>query len=239
MKLGRYQDLINNYMTPRSGNLGEMQQVIKVFNDSQGDLTAVKGDSLFPVLNMLNCRYFILGGGSNRTFAVRNPFAMGNAWFVDGVKTVGTPNEEIAALGVTNLRKTAVVDTSFAAIAGNDAVVTHDSSSTIRLTKYEPNSLDYKTSSPNGGVAVFSEVYYPGWTATIDGKPLEIGRANYILRMAYIPAGQHTIHMEYKPGSIKTTETLAYIAICLLIAGFAVSAGVTIKKQLKKNTDKQ
>ena len=239
VKLGRYQDLINNYMTPRSGNLGEMQQVIKAFNDSQGDLTAVKGDSLFPVLNMLNCRYFILGGGSNRTFAVRNPFAMGNAWFVDCVKTVGTPNEEIAALGVTNLRKTAVVDTSFAAIAGNDAVVTHDSSSTIRLTKYEPNSLDYKTSSPNGGVAVFSEVYYPGWTATIDGKPLEIGRANYILRMAYIPAGQHTIHMEYKPGSIKTTETLAYIAICLLIAGFAVSAGVTIKKQLKKNTDKQ
>lgn len=241
VKLGRYQDLINTYIAPSgSGKLSEMQQVVKAFNDSRGDLTAIKGDSLFPVLNMLNCKYFILSGEGNRPFAVQNPFAMGNAWFVDQVMTVGSPNEEIAALGTADLRKTAVVDRTFAAVAGKVGTSTiHDSSSVIRLTAYEPNSLDYEATSPCGGVAVFSEVYYPGWTATVDGKPVELGRADYILRMCYIPAGRHTIHMEYKPSSITTTETIAYTAIGLLIIGFAVSIGVTIRRQFGKNTDKK
>ncbi len=241
VKLGRYQDLINTYIAPSgSGKLSEMQQVVKAFNDSRGDLTAIKGDSLFPVLNMLNCKYFILSGEGNRPFAVQNPFAMGNAWFVDQVMTVGSPNEEIAALGTADLRKTAVVDRTFAAVAGKVGTSTvHDSSSIIRLTAYEPNSLDYEVTSPCGGVAVFSEVYYPGWTATVDGKPVELGRADYILRMCYIPAGRHTIHMEYKPSSITTTETIAYTAIGLLIIGFAVSIGVTIRRQFGKNTDKK
>lgn len=241
VKLGRYQDLINTYIAPSgSGKLSEMQQVVKAFNDSRGDLTAIKGDSLFPVLNMLNCKYFILSGEGNRPFAVQNPFAMGNAWFVDQVMTVGSPNEEIAALGTADLRKTAVVDRTFAAVAGKVGTSTvHDSSSIIRLTAYEPNSLDYEATSPCGGVAVFSEVYYPGWTATVDGKPVELGRADYILRMCYIPAGRHTIHMEYKPSSITTTETIAYTAIGLLIIGFAVSIGVTIRRQFGKNTDKK
>lgn len=237
VKLGRYQDLINRYIGAGDGQ-SEMQKVIAAYNDSKGQLETAKGDSLFPVLNMLNCKYFIFAGGENRTFAVRNPFAMGNAWFVDEVKTVASPNEEITALGTTNLHKTAVVDQAFLSAAGKaDATVAHDSTSTIRLTRYEPNALDYEASSPSGGVAVFSEVYYPGWTATLDGKPLEIGRADYILRMAYIPAGKHTIHMEYKPSSVQTTETVAYIAIFLLVAGFVAALALTIKNQTKKNNN--
>ena len=239
VKLGRYQDIINNYIAPNTNRqMGEMQQVIKAFNESKGDLTQADGNRLFPVLNMLNCRYFILGGGEAQTFAVRNPFAMGNAWYVDNVKLVDNANQEIKALGTLDLHTTAVADKSFASVAAQAKnTATHDSLSTITLTHYEPNSLDYEASSPQGGMAVFSEVYYPGWTATIDGKPTELGRANYILRMAYIPAGKHTIHMEYKPASINTTETLAYIAIALLVIGFVASLTLTIKKQIKKTPE--
>lgn len=238
VKLGRYQDLIDQHIAP------EMSNVIKSFNDTQGDMASVKADSLFPVLNMLNTKYFIVGAGQDgQKFAVRNPHAMGNAWFVDGVRIVGSANEEIAALDTENLHKVAVVEKTFepALGAGNKAIV-HDSASTIKLTKYEPNELDYEATTPNGGLAVFSEIYYPGWTATIDGNPLELGRANYILRMAYIPAGKHTIHMEYKPASIGVTETLAFIAIALLILAFIAAVGLTIRKELnnkKTNTDNE
>ncbi|MDD6783029.1 MAG: YfhO family protein [Prevotellaceae bacterium] len=237
VKLGRYQDIIDNYIspTPGRGRPSEMQQVVKAYNTSQGDLTTIKGDSLFPVLNMLNCKYFILSAEGKETFAVHNPFAMGNAWFVDQVKFVDNARAEIDALNDEDLHRVAVVDNSFKSTFGNNATnIAHDSTSTIRLTHYEPNSLDYQSNSPTGGVAVFSEVYYPGWTATLDGKPLELGRANYILRTAYIPAGKHNIHMEYKPASIQTTETLAYISIALLIAGLLAAIGISIKKEKQK-----
>lgn len=229
VKLGRYQDIINRHIAP------EMGAVIKAFNDAQGDISSVNGDSLFPVLNMLNDKYFIVGAGEGgQKFAVKNPFAMGNAWFVENVKFVSNANEEIEALSTENLHKVAVVDKAFESAIGNGAkTAPQDSTSAITLTKYEANALDYEANSKNGGLAVFSEVYYPGWTATIDGQPLEIGRANYILRAAYIPAGKHTIHMEYKPASIGVTETMAYIALALLILAFIAALGLTIRKELK------
>lgn len=226
VKLGRYQDLIDRHIG------SEMNAVIKAFNDSQGDLTAVKGDSLFPVLSMLNDKYFIVSAGEGRKFAVQNPFAMGNAWFVSAVNFVATPNEEIAALSTTDLRTQAVADNSFKSVLDHPAAI--DSTAKATLTKYEPNELDYDVESATGGVLVFSEIYYPGWTATLDGQPLELGRVDYVLRAAYVPAGKHTIHMEYKPASVGVTETVAYIAIVLLLIVFVGAAVLTIRKEKNK-----
>ena len=68
-----------------------------------------------------------------------------------------------------------------------------DSSCTVKLTSYDADALKYEVNSKNGGVVVFSEIYYPGWKATIDGKDAEIGRANYVLRAMYVPAGKHSV----------------------------------------------
>ncbi len=233
VKLGRYQDLIDRHISR------EMNAVIKAFNDSRGDLMSVNGDSLFPVLNMLNDKYFIVGAGDNgQKFAVPNPFAMGNAWVVDEGAFGDGANAEIQALDSQPLRTVAVVDKQFeAAIGEGSKSVTHDSTSVVRLVGYEPNELDYEVSSPTGGLVVFSEIYYPGWTATLDGQPLELGRADYVLRAAYVPAGNHKVHMEYKPASIKVTETMAYIAIVLLVLILVGAVIMTIKKQ--KNHDRE
>jgi len=65
---------------------------------------------------------------------------------------------------------------------------------------------------------VFSEVYYPeGWVATIDGKEVQIGRVNYILRALQVPAGDHEIIFTYKPKSIVLTETIAYSSLAILL----------------------
>ena len=94
-----------------------------------------------------------------------------------------------------------------------------DSLSAVRLTSYKPNHLVYETSSSKDGIVVFSEIYYPGWLATIDGKPAEIARTNYILRAMNVPAGKHTIEMSFDPKSIHITESIAYGGLILLLIG--------------------
>ena len=109
-----------------------------------------------------------------------------------------------------------------------------DSLSVIRLTSYEPNRLVYETSSAKDGVVVFSEIYYPGWQATIDGQPVDIARADYILRAMNVPAGNHTIEMWFDPQSLHLTESIAYAAMALLLIGVMLFVWLK-RKQLAKN----
>jgi uncharacterized membrane protein YfhO len=76
--------------------------------------------------------------------------------------------------------------------------------------------LVYETESKNGGVVVFSEIYYPGWRSYIDGEEVEHGRANYILRAMNVPAGKHIVEFKFDPKSLHTTETIAFVALGLL-----------------------
>ena len=167
------------------------------------------------VLNMLNAKYFILDDNTVQL----NPDAYGNAWMVDSVAVVSGANAEMAALDSLDARHVAVTDTAFAALAAAARVAT--AGDTVRLTSYAPDRLTYRAHSAAGGVAVFSEVFFPwGWTATIDGKPADIARVNYVLRAMVLPAGDHTVVMEFKPAEVKVTTniaTTAIIAIFLLL----------------------
>ena len=159
------------------------------------------------VLNMLNAKYFIL----NDTTAQRNPEALGNCWFVDTLTIVNGAKEEMTALNTLHPAKHAVADASFKGILGTAKATA--AGDTIFETSYKPNELVYTSKSSKGGLAVFSEIYFPGWTATIDGKDAVIGRVNYVLRALQVPAGNHEIIFRYDPKVIKTTDTIAYIAI--------------------------
>lgn len=208
-KLRRYQDMIDAYIAP------EMQKLMPAVADAGGDMTKVKGDSIFPVLNMLNARYFILPLQGGQTVPVKNPYVYGNAWFVDKITYVGNANEEIGTVGRIDLRHEAVADKRFkehlkdAQVQGNVSLV--------KLTSYSSNHLAYDISSDKGGVVVFSEIYYPGWTATVDGKPVELGRVDYILRALNVTPGNHKIELLFKPKSVNTTETIAYVAYAVLL----------------------
>jgi Predicted membrane protein len=213
-KLRRYQELIENYIAP------QMQATMPAIADAMGDMTKLNGDSLFPVLNMLNTRYFIMPVQGGQTVPIKNPYGYGNGWFVDKVTYADNANGEMDGIGKLNLRHEAVADKKFEKTLGQSKEQTGEA--TVNITSYKPNRLTYDVNSETGGIVVFSEVYYPGWTATIDGKPAEVGRADYILRCMNVPAGKHTIHMEFKPKSVQQTETIAnicfYIILILLIA---------------------
>lgn len=225
-KLRRYQELIESYIAP------QMTVTAPAIADAMGDMTKLNGDSLFPVLNMLNTRYFILPLQGGQTAPIKNPYGYGNGWFVDKVKYVDNANSELDAIGKTMLRHEAVADKKFEQTLGQSKQQTGEA--TVTLTSYKPNHLTYDVKSSTGGIVVFSEVYYPGWTATIDGNPAEVGRVDYVLRGIQIPAGSHNVEMMFYPKSVDNTETVAYIAYLLLFATIAAGVFFEWKKRRAK-----
>ncbi|MBF1398775.1 MAG: YfhO family protein, partial [Prevotella histicola] len=102
---------------------------------------------------------------------------------------------------------------------------------TVKLDKYEPNNLQYTVNSKNGGIVVFSEIYYPGWKATVDGQSVELGRVNYILRAVNVKPGKHIVVLDFHPTSISTTETIAYISIVILLLAIVGAGYMEWKKK--------
>ena len=208
-KLRRYQELVERHINP------EMQRLYRSVSEAGGDMTRVNGDSIFPVLNMLNAKYFIFPLEGGQTVPIQNPYVYGNAWFVDQISYVDNANQEMDDLGHINLRHQAVADKKFQAQLG-EAVV-QDTASVAVITAYEPNRLTYDVNSGKGGVLVFSEIYYPGWNATVDGEPVELGRVDYVLRAMNVKPGRHEVVLSFFPKSVNTTETVAYVAYVALL----------------------
>ncbi len=224
-KLQRYQDMIDHYITP------EMCELMPAIYDAQGDLTDVNMDSICPVLNALNMRYVIVPVQQGQTLPIYNPHAFGNAWLVDSIAYTQTANEEIDKLGSLALRHEAVADITFYNVLGT--ATTPDSTDIVTLTSYEPNELHYSVTTNNGGIVLFSEVYYPGWTATIDGKKTPIARADYLLRALSVPAGNHDIVLTFKPTSLVVTETIAYTSYLALIVLLIIAGTIYYRRQRK------
>ena len=232
-KLRRYQELVDAYI----GH--EMQKLMPAVATVGGDMTKVNGDSLFPVINMLNTKYLIVGLQNNQTVPIQNPYANGNAWFVDKVDYVDNANQELDGLANIDLRTEAIADKKFEKQLGK--AVKQGTVAMATLTKYEPNNLVYEVNSDKGGVLVFSEIYYPGWTATVDGQPTELGRVNYVLRAMNIKPGKHQVVLDFHPSSIRQTEAIAYTAYAILavLAIFGIFVEWRKHKHIKAPSDKE
>lgn len=223
-KLRRYQELIDYHIAP------EMNVLRKEVAGVAGDMAQVD-PSGFPVLNMLNTKYFIFPGAEGQTVPLLNPYALGNAWLVDRVKYVSNANEEMEGLGHEDLQRTALVDVRFKDLLKGVERVERDSLASIALVSYEPNKLVYETSSAKDVVAVFSEIYYPGWTVTVDGKPANHARANYVLRVMSVPAGKHQLVFSFDPQSLHVTEGLATGSLVLLLVGAVAVAVLAVRRK--------
>lgn len=199
-KLTRYQDLIDYYLNGQHNYLN--------------------------ILNMLNTKYII---EDPDVAPYINLNAMGNAWLVDSISYVETPNEEIAAIENLDLSRLAVADSRFEAVLG--ATRYKENGDTIFETSYAPNLLTYHVRTKKGGIAVFSEIYFPwGWIAYVDDEPVDIGRVNYILRAINVPAGEHKIDMRFDPPSVSYTVNVAKIGIVVIYMLLLISFWLWINR---------
>ncbi len=214
-KLKIYQDVIDRYLQ------GNWQTLLNFFREGGQPMQADSLLAQMPVLNMLNTKYIIANPNQP---PVKNPYALGNAWFVKNIRVAASPEEEIAALGEINPASTAVIREDW---AGKWAGYKREESvGEIELTAYAPDNLMFKSQTPVEQPAVFSDIYYPkGWRAYIDGNQVEIKRVNYILRGLMVPAGNHTIEFRFEPKSFYTARVLAIIGgiIILVLAGLRLT----------------
>jgi len=237
-KMQRYQDLIDYHIMP------EMKMISMDINGCTtiAEAEAKLGD--YKVLNMLNTRYIVINGANP---PLRNSGAMGNGWFADSLVWAAGADQEISLLGTTNIRHATIVDERFKELLSGmvfgepvespaaEMAEQTDLGNEIRLTSYSPNKLTYISRASKEGLAIFSEVYYPaGWTATIDKQPVEIIRANYILRALRVPAGQHEIEFNYMPDSIRKGEIYSRIASCVLILLLIIGIFFEVKSSKKE-----
>lgn len=207
-KLRRYQDIIDVYLSKVDMN----------------------------IVSMLNGKYIITKGEDGQPTPMRNPGALGNAWYVTGLVHARSSSEECAALGQVDLSNTMVIGSDYKQYT--DGFKPAAEGSSIKLTSYAPDVLTYKSESSADGTVVFSEIFYPyGWKAYIDGKPAQIFRANYLLRAMNIPAGNHDIRMEFRPDSVRKGNTVAVIFILIMYATvLGVIAGALIKRYRQRKS---
>ena len=220
-KLRRYQDIITQYLANeinqlRSANSGEMLMLAL---------------SQQKVINMLNTKYIIFNPNAQ---AFPNPFAFGNAWVANDIRWVGSPNEEIDAIASTDLTHTAILSKEFESQVGNyqlfDSVPGQ-----ITLTAYQPNKLTYDFKADNDELVVFSEIWTQrGWKLYVDGKEHPLLRANYLLRSALIPGGEHQLVMEYAPKAYKVGNSVSFASSLLMLLGLVGAVVFTFKPKKKE-----
>ena len=239
-KLQRYQDLIDRHIVKELQAVSLGTRNAKTIEEFQNGIRNIQ------VLSALNTKYFILGADMP---PVENLEAFGPAWFVDSFVPAGTPDEEIALIDSVDLRHTAVIGSDFAearegfakiSSGGSDEdpldvseeiSVSGTAKDVIQMTSYAPNELRYHYNASAARTAIFSEIYYPdGWTATVDGAPLDLFRADWIFRAANLPAGEHDIVMRYEPNvyivaekASRASSLTLFILLVLSLAGIAFS----------------
>ncbi len=221
-KLRRYQDVITQYLG------GELNQ-LRGAKSSQDMMLAL---SQLKVANMLNTKYIIYNPNAQ---PFPNSFAYGNAWIANDILWVDTPNEEIDAIATTDVQHTAILNKEFESQVGNyqfaDSIAPQ-----ISLVDYKPNKLTYSFSGVSTGsttanyLVVFSEIWTEkGWKMTIDGQEQPLLRADYILRAAMVPAGEHEIVMEYAPKAYSVGNTVAFVSSLIMILGLIAALVFTFK----------
>ncbi len=223
-KLRRYQDLISHYLSP------EIRQFSNIFGNIGSEQDLIAGLERQKTLNMLNTKYIIY---SPNTEPLLNPCAYGNAWTVNDILWVDTPNEEFEALDTEDLRHTAILSKEFADQVGtfssNDSIPAQ-----VSLTDYKPNRLTYRFNSSHDQLVVFSEIWSDtGWKLSIDGEEHPLLRANYLLRGALVPQGDHEIVMEYAPKAWKVGNGIQFASSLILVLGLIGAIAYSLLKKKK------
>ena len=91
----------------------------------------------------------------------------------------------------------------------------------VIITSYSDTRLTLETDSSTPTILVVSEIFYPGWVATVDGRQVDILLTDYLLRGLSLPPGQHKIEMRYTAPAARTGAIVSGCALLLLCGLFA------------------
>jgi uncharacterized membrane protein YfhO len=97
------------------------------------------------------------------------------------------------------------------------------SASEVRLLAYSTDALELSVDAPSAGYVVVNELHYPGWRATVGGRPSIILRANALVRAVHVPRGRHRVELRYAPSGVRALRILALVVLALSLLALAVA----------------
>lgn len=179
------------------------------------------------LLNLLNIKYIVSGADvdlPNADFELvyntgsrvwRNRRALPRAFLVDSFIELNGDDARRAVRNEVDLTRTVVLAASLPSEQAPDRA--GEDAGTARITAYEDREVTIETNADGKRLLVLSDVFYPGWVATIDGRDAPIYRANVAFRAVAVPPGGHVVQFRYEPASFRYGAILSAVAV--LIAG--------------------
>lgn len=173
-------------------------------------------------LDLMNARYYTVREEGGKINFVSNPTHLPRAFMVYRMSVERSDTDLVRFLNspAFDHRSMAVFDT--------DPGFTLPSYDTVpswhaEVTSYGNNAIALDVETSAAGILVLSEVYYPGWTAAVDGTPADIHRVDYCLRGIQIPAGRHAVAVRFAPASFSRGGVLTLVSLLACGGGFAFS----------------
>jgi len=190
-------------------------------------LDSLPAEKLYPLLNV---RYLITNRPGfanadvvmqeNDTRLLRLQNAMPRAWFVGKAQAADDPTT-LAAMQSDSFNPRAI---AYLAEPPPFAPIPNAALITPTVESRDPEHLVVSIQTPTDGLLMLSEVYYPGWRATIDGSLVSILRADLALRAIPVRAGTHRVELIFDPGSVKIGIAITLVTVFLVICFFAFYA---------------
>jgi hypothetical protein len=174
-----------------------------------GTATMLNGylDIVFSHNQLFNTRYIMKPAGVSDPNPIyqdsfwkiyENPVALPHAWVVHNIRYQASDKDVLEDLSghPGELRRAAFMSTyigkSLELPSGGDE-------GDVRITSYEPNRISAQVHTSASGLVVMSEMFYPGWRATVNGKESRIYKVDYLLRGIVVPAGESKVGLFFSP----------------------------------------
>jgi Bacterial membrane protein YfhO len=188
-----------------------------------------------PLLDLLNVRYFVVPAVTqqdqralrdlkdahekvyedDRVEVLENRDALPRAWIVHSAREASQKEAlESLSSGEVDARQTALLENRPPDLAEPD----EPSADRASVASYDADRIELESRTGASGLLMLSEVYYPGWKAYVDGRPVSLYESDYMLRAVPVPAGEHTVELRYQSPILD-----AGIAISLVFYGALVA----------------
>ncbi|MCX8036958.1 MAG: hypothetical protein N3D11_07905 [Candidatus Sumerlaeia bacterium] len=161
--------------------------------------------------------------GEGRLVVYRNRRAPRGAWMVHRVRRVESEEAALAAVagGRVDLAHEAV--TCEAISVGAAEGMAGDARADVEFIRYDADTIEVKVHAARPGVLCFAEVFYPGWTAELDGRRVKVLRVNYLLRgIAIDTPGEHHVALRFSPRTLAAGKAISLLTLAVLVLWIAV-----------------
>ncbi|MBE7553590.1 MAG: hypothetical protein HS126_21170 [Anaerolineales bacterium] len=163
------------------------------------------------------------------SYVYENKEPLPRAFVVHAAVLAASPAEALAYFQRRTLdpRQTVVLESKPEETPPTLPPLTTLAASAAEIVAENPQQLEIEASLSADGYLVLLDTFFPGWEATVDGQPTPIYRADYLGRAVFVPAGEHTIHFEYRPWSFQVGMGLALIMLIAMV-------GVSYKDKIRR-----